>query len=422
MSMQKYLVTEAFTLSLINNPALSMGLSTKVGEVLFYDGFNVEYNGIRDASVSLKAAIREGWLRVVGETEEVPMYETSSPTQAPAAQEMFENVAPTSVASSNNNGHLVMVEGSSAKRGMPVETVEGNTVRKTAFDDAGSRQNHSTSVSTERQKLGVIMGEDMEIVAPLKGNREAVAMSSNNEGAIKMGARAVSAKQQALIENRGENPPPVDGEAIPMRRMVPAKMTIELDASSPKSEEGFDKLISKNAGLGTQGSTLEAKAVTTVVDEGEGMGKPAVGPSSKTMESSAIAPPSKDQSLTNLDSTTRQAQDAPILQKTHSSGINEKEQTPRKRIDDFQLKKNEATARLKAKQQAPKDPTPAAVAVSDVNDLVVGGKKWSDIDYKSKVAYVKTFKDPTLLEAIRVHVKSHWSVRKAAKEQISALA
>lgn len=449
MTMVTYVVKEAFTLSLINNPALSMGIPARPGTKILYDGYNVEYGAIKDASITLQGAIRAGWL--VPEEQYSAPEEVNQPVRPAKPVQMPEEIPlKPSSGSVNNNGSLIYMEGTKPLRGATAETLEGAQVRQTNFADAGSHKNVATDTARsgpnpykERQRMAVVHEESGITEVAYNGSREASA-SPSSEGSVKIGHRAVTTKQGTVVEAAFME------EEYPMRRMARAKNFDIIGEKTPLSEASAEHMA--NANLGKKGTTLEARST---VHHDPGM-----------YSEFGVIP------------GMHVASETPIGQKVHSSGINEREQTPRSNKEEFERLKEEAKARILAKkaeeaqrvhetpEQAAereiqeemakdakpvekatkktvpkktvkkavskgtdKDAKPAAKTTKKtapkkdrVLSLKVGGVTWKEVSLSEKIVFVKSIQDAKLLEEIRVHKNSHHSVRKAAAETKSALA
>lgn len=511
-NMKEYVATAPFSMAVLNNPALSMGITVKVGDHIKWDGYNVEFNHIRDAAL-LTPTINEGWLVLVG--EEAPA-QTPAPTPETAsgkvAGEAFDDVAEIAISSSPNNGQVIISsDASSAERHLPAETVEGAAVKGSEFKDAAAHRNRATTVDSSRQHLTMMDGDEIDTVAPINQDREARATSGMGEGAIKLTDKVTQAKEASIISDGATSSAP-DGEIISNSpRFAPAQAeSTLLDGSSSFSETDIEnKVYKKNAsargdkgvvmdeGAGEAdevvslsratpaktgpavldttssasekelmdqayskaktGRTLEAKntvqhiesdtpatteplnkeATVTEIDDGlEGVDINARAPqSSKKVFHSSIA---KDQKESDKVAAKKAREDARAAAKQAPAPVQAPAPAPApeatadigamvKKIQDLTEENAKLKEQVAAGNTVPEVPSATLEFAkktkeveSIVSKLTYDGVAWSELKPAVRLEAVGKIDNTNVLEALRVYKRSHWKVRKAAKEALEA--
>lgn len=436
--MQKYVSLRKFTLSVLTNPALSGGLDVVPGDVLFYDGYNVQFGKIVDTSLSLKTAIAKGWLSPVHVDNEGNEYpEHAVPTGVytrPVIAEAQEMVANTRMPSSVNNGRQLFSEASSAKRGMLVEDNEGNILGRTSHNTAGTKQNQATQPNTVRTKLAVSTDENTEIVGTVRTDRGIVQkMQKGLPGVETQGmARAVPSRRKLALE---EDSSEMNEVEIASRRGVPAKAgKIEVTSATPATEEGMEKAILRNSNIKGISSALSPRGEDMGISElGEGNIDVEMVPISKKIASSADFPKAVD----------FEAAKAAAVQARRAAKVAVPPPPPPEeevRVDGFtytqmheagwsdaQLLKSKYAVLVPVVEPVSQPPLPPEEttleetqekASAPVANLPEG---WEDLKMEEKIQMIESITRIDVLELIRTHKKSHWKVRNAAKARIEVL-
>lgn len=411
MSMKTYVAKSDFNLSALVNPALSMGITVKKGSLLKWDGYNFEYNGIKDASL-LKPAVDAGWL-AEADPEEIHtgkeqdsrihlIQKASESSDAPDSSEEYLEMKKVQNTGANNSQRLYSENGPSVMKNAEVVYEDSTVVKNMNLNDAGSKNNVLNNKVPERAKMAVINDEEGQVEIPLKGNREEAA-NDNVGSVIKMSAKATTAKNKPLIEDGVEEVPSPDG-LVPMRRKVPSKFGVTR-VEDVKGD--MDKIIDY-----TPSHTLEAKYS---VDHKEGQELSKSKKASRTEVSSSI---SGKKDVEESIAT----QNVPTQRKVLSSKIKEEEMTPRSNKE-----KADKKIRIQAEPEPPKEKSTKNKSKGEnttpdpILSLTIKGKPWKSVKSKEKIDFVKSLSDKNILEGIRVHKNSHWSVRRAAKERAESI-
>jgi len=274
MGMKSYVVLEKFTLSLINNPGLNMGLTVIPGEIIQYDGYNVIYGKIEDASVTLKKCIDLGWLRelagkAVDEIAPAPKVESLEKKNIEEAYEVAREVKHPST-TNGNNAQQIYSSATFAERGLSVYTEDGEGViaRATMYEDAGSTQQHATAAQTGRTKIAVLdEGDQNVIVAPVRHDRGIVtpstASSANHSRIVSSGIQGYQGDTNVIQEQEEQ-------EVIPLKYKIPSQIgKTEVTSRTPSSDEAIERGILKKAGL--QYSEHVSKSSTLLVEGDQGI-------------------------------------------------------------------------------------------------------------------------------------------------------
>lgn len=394
MSMKEYVAKANFTLSVVD-PAHSMGLSVKRGEIIQYDGYLVIYNGISSGSPSLKAAIKEGWL------VETTVSEPAAPAATQKkAQDSSKIISTASVSSGSGQDSLVSSKATSAKRGMPISKMEGKVVKETTFGEKKIEEQERP----ERKKMGFVRENDEQRVINVHGieARENRVISRNTEGDVIISAKRASVAKESFIVDSEKDSNEVERMAPRRRKLVPAKQTLEVTDSTPMSEKAADIMAYKAAGMDHGESELPTKeeverAQTKAAAEAKPV-RPVAKKASLLADVVAVSPTGKNKNSRGVK--IAQLEQAPIEATLPP---------PKRRIQSSN------PAQDTAHNNPPEGPTGL------VEKLSVNGEPWTSIHYTKKVEFVKTLKDVNVLKELMVHTSSHPQVRKTAKARVQEL-
>lgn len=436
MSMKSYVVVERFTLSLINNPALNMGLTVSPGEILQYDGYNVKYGSVQDASTSLSKCIKLGWLRLLADDgaveQEVPQQALVMQERAPLVEERQEIVREVRhEAKSDNNARTIYSSATSSQRGLNVDNdEEGVIARTTSYQDAGSVQQRATTAQTGRTKLAVLDEEGQnEVVATVRTDRGVVAPSTVREKL-----------QVADYADEG---------FIPLKRRVPSKAEkTEVTSRTPISEEAIERTVLKQAGIQYKEYKESPHSTVTVVGS-QGIVDGNVHQQAKTSEAarreweaSKLAAIEKRRAAQEKAPVPAPPEAQPVPTEVTVNGYTYEEMKSAGWTDS-QLLASEYAKLVpvadKGKKAPPPPPAPkkaapkaktskkasAKAAPKKAEPSEVEGEypeNWETLNLEQKVALVESLESKDQLNFIRVSKKSHWKVKKGAIARLEALA
>lgn len=242
MSMQEYIVAEAFNISVPGNGAFPNGIPAKKGDCLSYDGFNLKFGTIVAVTQSLGSCINFGWLvpannsfKVSGQVSPSVQSHVSSPIT-----EASPVVSEVASASSDNNSKLLYSQSTSSTRGLNIEENDSLNVSQVSKpNDAGVQAVNSTIPKTARERLNVIEDDGVEIVKAVSDKSQIVNMQKDPEEVRSLG-RNVSAKVKTVMDQGSEMT-----EIVSATRTV-ANFRDEVTSSTPRTEEAMDRAIYKN--------------------------------------------------------------------------------------------------------------------------------------------------------------------------------
>lgn len=446
--MQQYLVKEKFILSVLNNPALNMGLEMRPGDTLLYDGYNVQVGKIQDVSITLKSAINAKWLVPISSDVESSAPLAMQPPPSSSVEEANPVVARVSVPanSTNNNGKLIHSEATAPIRNMPVSEPEGSVVRNTAYNDAGSRTNMTTQAPAQRTKLALSEEGDFEVVASVSTNRGEVTSLAKGSAAVESQqslSRGVTSRAKLTLEESTSMDEVVGG----LRRQVPAKAPpLEVTTASPRTEEAMDRSVYKTA-------KMEYAVSSAIVPPAEDMSLTEAGGYGTVIEDGQEK---ENRRLATLDFERQKAERIAarklILQGAvvpppppSPTGENTVDGLTYKMMveagwTDGQLLGSKYASLVPAKAVVAPPPPPAPVAppppAPEVSSAAPSEKKeesakeevavigfpegWDNLSLDEKVHLAETTEDKALLKFLSEVIKIHWKVKKAAKARLAA--
>jgi hypothetical protein len=269
-----------------------------------------------------------------------------------------------------------------------------------------------------KKKMGFVRDDDQnQVVGTVSAEREMRVLKSTEGGDV-----IISAKRAKIAKETFEVTSDADSREVSRvyegRRKVPAKQgPMEVNDSIPLSDRAADKAIYKQAGIdngdteGPGSASTESDSVDTdapVQDAGTPVEMRAVTASDRTKKNSVGVTVNVVEELKAVEAKLPR-----VTQKTFNSnpGLGSKRKTLDTPIPEL-------AAELPRVVETPVAP----VATDAVTSLSIEGVPWESVGYEGKAEYVKTMSDVSLLKAINIHKRSHWMVRKAAKERMLQLA
>lgn len=356
------------------------------GDTLEFDGSKVIFKGFEGDIPSLQSAVQKGWL--------VP---------TPDIQDSEEFIAPTRTASSDNNAKQIFVDEGSPKRGMPVYENDED-------GQSSSNQIQSNSISDQR-KIGNTsrgkvasfglegLGEMEETGIPTRQVSSMITSGNQSSGLGKN--RSLYNRERLKVEDEGTA---MDEVELPLTRKVASDAgKIEVNTSTPKSSDGLDKTVYKNAGLDY---AVTSRTTREVLEE--------------------VVPEFE------VESTSSGASFAQKLQERKSGVVATGKPESKKvaapvKVNGYTYEDMKAAGWTEAQLLASPDykvlvPTQEDEAVDPITEVSSElPEGWQGLKLEEKLASIATMTSSGVLELLRTHKNSHYKVRNAAKEKLASL-